>query len=256
MASGDAILGWLRVWGRAARFAGFALAGACAPATYDRATREVALRQIYFTASQVLPGFTLFAGLFSLVVIEITVSAAREFGLAQHALELVFRALMVELIPLLTALFVALRSGAAIASEIALMRVSGELEAMAARGEDPLARELVPRVAAAALSVVALTVVSCMVAFVLAYLAMYGLSPWGFPDYARAIALVFGPAVMIGFALKCVLFGTAVAVIPIAAGLDATRQVKSVPVAVLGGMVRLFFTLGLIEVLSLAVKYV
>ena len=256
MSTGDAILGWLRVWGRAARFAGFALAGACAPATYGRETREVALKQIYFTACQVLPGFTLFTALFSLVVIEITVSAAREFGLSQHALELVFRALLVELIPLLTALLVALRSGAAISSEIALMRVSGEFEAMAERGEDPLAQELVPRVAAAALSVVALTVVSCMVAFIMTYLAMYGFSPWGLADYAQVVALVFGPAVMIGFALKCVLFGTAVAVIPIAAGLDATRHVKSVPVAVLGGMVRLFFTLGLIEVLSLAVTYV
>ena len=33
-------------------------------------------------------------------------------------------------------------------------------------------------------------------------------------------------------------------VIPISAGLDATRDPKSVPVAVMGGMVRLFFALG------------
>jgi hypothetical protein len=31
---------------------------------------------------------------------------------------------------------------------------------------------------------------------------------------------------------------------------------RSAPVAVMGGMVRLFFALGLIEVLALAVKYV
>jgi hypothetical protein len=47
-----------------------------------------------------------------------------------------------------------------------------------------------------------------------------------------------------------------VAVIPIAAGLDATRDPDSAAVAVMGGMVRLFVTLALIELLSLAVKYV
>jgi hypothetical protein len=47
-----------------------------------------------------------------------------------------------------------------------------------------------------------------------------------------------------------------VAIIPIAAGADATHDLKSAPVAVMGGMVRLFFALGLIEAASLAVKYV
>jgi phospholipid/cholesterol/gamma-HCH transport system permease protein len=56
--------------------------------------------------------------------------------------------------------------------------------------------------------------------------------------------------------LKSFLFGAAVAVIPIAAGLDATRDHPSRARAVMGGMVRLFVTLALIELLSLAAKYV
>ena len=51
-------------------------------------------------------------------------------------------------------------------------------------------------------------------------------------------------------------FGAAVAVIPISAGLDATREPASAPGAVMGGMVRLFFALGLIEIAALALKYV
>lgn len=251
-----AIVGALRAWGRTARFTGVALVAALSPSTYSAATREVALKQIYFTAWQILPGFVLFSALFSLILIEITIVAAREYGLEQNALDLVFRALVLELLPLLTALFVALRSGAAIGSEIALMRVSGEIEALEARGQDPVAREYVPRVIAAAMSVLSLTVMSGAVALGLAYFGMYGLSPWGFGEYTLAIERAFGVAAMLGSALKCVLFGVAVAVIPIAAGLDATWQVKSVPVAVLRGMVRLFFALGLIEVLGLAVKYV
>src|SRR3990172_141842 len=117
----------LRSWRRVLRFSGIAVAAALSPSTYTEETRTVALRQIYFTALQILWGYLLFAALFSLVLIEIVVESARQYGLAQFSLELVLRVLILELIPLLTALFVALRSGAAIGTEIALMRVSGEL---------------------------------------------------------------------------------------------------------------------------------
>jgi phospholipid/cholesterol/gamma-HCH transport system permease protein len=88
------------------------------------------------------------------------------------------------------------------------------------------------------------------------YVVMYGASPWGFNEYTRTVALVFSPGELGGFLLKCVAFGVIVAVIPIAAGLDADRDPRSVPVAVMGGMVRLFVALALIELIYLAVKYV
>lgn len=256
MNSGGALLGWLHSWGRVLHFAGYALAAAASRASYTPATRAVTLRQIYFTAWQILPAFLLFSALLGTVLIRIIVSASREFGLSDYALDLVLRGLVLELIPLLTALFVGLRSGAAIATEVALMHILGELEAIERAGDDPLALEFVPRVAAAAFSVVALTVLSGVLAIVIAYLTLYGFSPWGFAEFTRVIGKVFGAPTLLGFALKCLLFGAAVAVVPIAAGLEATSKIKSAPVAVLGGMVRLFFVLGLIEVVSLAARYI
>ena len=255
MTAANPFVEWLVGWARAVRFAGLALATAMSPSAYRAETRDVALKQIYFTAWQVLPGFLLFSALFSFVVIEISVTAARGFGLAPYALELVMRGLVLELIPLVTALFVALRSGAAIATEIGLMKATGELERMQAAGTDTLEREFVPRVAATAVSMFSLTVLSCAIAVALAYFAMYGASPHGFADFTRVVALVFERAALGGFVLKCVVFGALVAVIPIAAGLHATARLKSVPVVVLDGMVRLFFALGAVEVLALAVKY-
>jgi len=84
----------------------------------------------------------------------------------------------------------------------------------------------------------------------------YGANPSGLDEFARTVARVFGPRAIAGFMLKSFLFGAAVAVIPIAAGLDATRERESVSDAVMGGMVRLFVTLALIELLSLVAKYV
>ena len=252
----EAALAWFRGWGIAARFAFAVAVAAVAPSSYTPRMLTIATRQVYFTAWQALAGFTLFSALFTVLTVEITVRAARGFGLEGYALELVFRALVLEMLPLLTALMVALRSGAAISTEVALMRISGQLDAMRKEDIDPLEREFLPRVLATAASLVSLTVMSCTVALVAAYVSMYGLTPWGFDEYTRVVAQVFSPASLGGFTLKCIAFGVAVAVIPIAAGVDATHDLKSAPVAVMGGMVRLFFALGLIEAVSLAVKYV
>ncbi len=185
-------------WGRAALFAFAAAAAALSPSAYTARTRALAMRHIYFNAWHVLPRFTLFMSLASLVVIAITITLAREYGLAQFALELVFRAVVLELIPLLTAFYVALRSGAAIVTEVAMMRVSGELDHLLEAHVDPYEREFVPRIAAAAVSVFALTIVSCTVVMFIAYLVTYGANPSGFAEYSRTVARVFGPGALAG----------------------------------------------------------
>src|SRR2546428_3904319 len=252
----DATLAWIRVWGRAARLALAVAVAGLSPASYTPHTRSVALQQIYFTAWQVLIRFTLFAALLGLVVVQITVSVARDFDLAAYALELVLRVLVLEVIPLLTALFVALRSGAAINTEIALMQVSGELDGMRAEDMDPLEREFLPRVLATGISVTAITILGCGLVLVTAYLAMYGFSPWGFNEYSRTIARVFDPPALIGFALKCLAFSLAVAVIPVAAGQEGAGQTRFAPRDGMGGVGGPFFAPGPIEVLALPVQHI
>ena len=249
-------LGWFLAWGRAARFAFAVVAAVLSPKLYTPRARTATTRQIYFTAWQVLPGFTLFVAALGIVFVVITLRVARQFGLEQYVLELTFRALVLELMPLLTAFFVALRSGAAISSEIALMRVEGDFHDLDSAGIEPFERDFVPRVAASAVSVFALTTLACLFVLALSYALMYGLSPWGFEPYTRTVARVFTPIALGALVAKCMAFGAAVAVIPISAGLEATRDLRSAPIAVMGGMVRLFFALGLIEIAALALKYV
>lgn len=255
MSTAQAFVGWFRAWRHIGRFALAAFAAAFARSTYTPITRTAALHQVYFTAWQPLPGFVLFSTVLSLVVIQVTITAARGYGLAGYALELVFRVLVLELVPFVTALMVALRSGSAFNTEVALMHASGELAAMRDARVDPMQREFVPRLVAAALSVVSLTVLSCAIALVLAYLVMYGFSPWGFEEYTRTIANVFSLPILAGFLLKGAAFGVVVAAIPISAGLQATHDLKSAPIAVMGGMVRLVLALALIEIVSVAAKY-
>jgi phospholipid/cholesterol/gamma-HCH transport system permease protein len=257
MAFGGEIILRPRSWRRLFRFGGFATVAALSPSSYGAEARAVAVRQIYLTAWKVLPGYLAFSALLSMVIIEIVRSAARSYGLSEVALELVLRVLVLELIPLLTALFVALRSGAAIGAEVALMRVTGELEDHEEAGASPLHAELVPRIAAAALSVFALTTLSVALAMYLAYTLFFGGSNAGFHVFTRVVGHVFDLPILFGFLLKSLLFGLAVALIPLATGLEAERgELRTVPAAVLAGLMKLFLVIGLIEVLSLVVKYV
>jgi phospholipid/cholesterol/gamma-HCH transport system permease protein len=253
---GTEFLGWGASWWRVFHFGALALVMALSPATYNRASRKVTANQIYFTAWEVLPWFTLLSALLSMVLIHIVVTTSLSYGLSQYALEMVVRVLVLELIPLFAALFVALRSGSAISTEIALMHIRGHFDALRHAGADPLRLELVPRVIGSAVSVLALAAVSGVIALVLAYIGVYGFSPWGLSGYTRTVGHVFDLQVTIGLALKTLLFGLAVAVIPITASLDMPREVRLAPVAVLRGMVRLFLVLVLLEGASLAVKYI
>lgn len=245
-----------RSWRRVLRFAGVAIVAALSPSTYGTQAREVAVRQIYYTAWQVLAGYAAAATLLSLLLIEVVASSAHSYGISAYSLELVLGVIVLQAVPLTTALFVALRSGAAIGAEIALLVVNGELEDRGADEANDLHSQLVPRIAGAALSVASLTTLGCLISVVLSYLAFYGFALAGLTEFTRIVATVFDGPALATFLLKCLLFGLAVAIIPAATALEAERgDIRSLPGVVLGGLVKLFFAILVIEVASLVVKY-
>ncbi len=253
---GAAVLTLWRVWRGIFGLAGEVVVASLSPNVYNSATRTVVMKQIYFTAVQILLPFTLFAALLSFVLIQIVVSTAADFGLSEYALEMVVRLLVLEVLPLVTALFVALRSGSAINTEVALMRINNEIEALEDNGVDTLRLEFMPRVIGGVLSVLSLTAITSVLALVLAYLAVYGWQLWSVPDFTRVMGQVFDGAILTSIWLKSLAFGLAVTVIPVAEGLATPKMLFMAPISVLRGMVRLFFVLMLIEVGSLAFKYI
>ncbi|MBI1395427.1 MAG: ABC transporter permease [Betaproteobacteria bacterium] len=247
----------LKAWSEVFRFAGVALRGVCARSTYNSATREVVLRQIYFTAWQIIGGYVLFVAIFSLVVTHILAVAARRYGVYEYALEFTLRALVLEVVPLLTALFVALRTGAAISTEVSLMRIRNEIGALERAGIDPVRLELIPRVIGGTFSVLSLTATGVAVSVLCAHFVVTGYRPWSAPsaDLRAVVGTVFDGVTMTLLWSKTLLFGLAVTVIPIAESMSAPRKIFFAPIAVLHGMVRLFFAVMLIEVVALVILY-
>jgi phospholipid/cholesterol/gamma-HCH transport system permease protein len=163
--------------------------------------------------------------------------------------------LVLELIPLTAAMFVALRAGLAfnVGATLAQAAVSPDLSRKEQRR---LRLELVPEVIANSFAVLSLAMVSSVIVLVLAYTNVYGVSPWGIGDYTRTVGRVFDPVVTFGFVFKTVFFGLAVAVIPTAAILEEHRHGRRRTSSVQPGAVRLLFVLLLIEAASLGIKYI
>jgi phospholipid/cholesterol/gamma-HCH transport system permease protein len=78
----------------------------------------------------------------------------------------------------------------------------------------------------------------------------------GVEPYTQTIAKIFDFKIMAGLIVKCALFGLAVTLIPVTAGLETPKKLFMVPVSVLRGMMRVFFAIVTIEVVSLALKYI
>ena len=224
--------------------------------TWNRATYDVVIKQVYFTAVQILPVFLGYVLVISWLLITIILSTARDFGLTGFANEMTIRVLVLELLPFLTALFIALRSGSAMNTEVALMRVNNELDALAHCKVPPMQLEFLPRLIGGVISVIALASLAGLLALLLAYLSMYGLTTAGFDPFTRTIAKIFDFRIVAGLIVKCTLFGLAVTLIPITAGLETPKKLFMVPVSVLRGMMRVFFVIVVIEVVSLALKYI
>jgi phospholipid/cholesterol/gamma-HCH transport system permease protein len=244
-------------WWHMIHLGAVALVMAVSPTTYNRANRLATSRYIYASTWQVLPWFTVLAALISLVIIRIVLVTAFSYGLSRYALEMVVRVLVLELIPLSAAMFAALRASMAFdATTVGLARDGLPAGAASAEALRQLRRDLVPQVIANAFAVLSLAMVSSSIVLLLAYLNVYGLSPWGLSDYTRTVGRVFDPVITIGFVLKTVLFGLAVAVIPTAAILELQRYPRRLASTVQPGALRLLFVLLMIEAGSLAIKYI
>ena len=256
MALGRATLRWFVGWWQIMHLGAVVLVLALSPSSYDRGTRFVLAREVYEATAPILLWFTVLSSLVSLVIIRIVVVTALSYGLSRFALDAVVRVLVLELIPLIAALFVALRCAIPNAAEIAALRDSGEFEAVKQQGINPLQREVLPRMVAGMFSTLMLAAVSCVVALILAYLTVYGFTGAAFGSYTRAVGHVFSPAVVVIFTLKTFFFSLAVALIPIATVVYEARQDRRRRTsAELHGLVRLFSAILLIEVASLVGNY-
>ena len=106
------------------------------------------------------------------------------------------------------------------------------------------------------ISVLALTGLSALTTLLVAFFVIYGLGWTNLANYTHGMAQLLPFSLVVGLIIKTILFGLSVTLIPIKTGLEIPKRLFLVPVAVLKGMMRVFFAIVLIEVASLTFKYI
>lgn len=246
---------WASNWWRIVHLGALILVLAVSPGSYGRSFWPLLARQIYLSTAPVLLWFTILSSLLGLVLIRIVVVTALSYGLSQYAVEMVVRVLVLEIIPLGAALFVAMRCTIPQGGEVLALREQGELQRLRDAGQDPVRWVVLPRALAGMFSVVTLAAVSCVVALVLAYLTIYGFNPWALETYTRMVGQVFSPVVTLIFTFKTVFFALAVSLIPMASSLFDPPQADQRARSELQTLVRMSLVLLFIEAVSLMGNY-
>ncbi|QTD47315.1 ABC transporter permease [Ottowia testudinis] len=252
---GRAVLRWVSGWWLVLFVAAQLMVLAFSPSSYGRAGRGAVLRQMALAGGPGLPGFTMLMALFNVVVIRIVVVTAFAYGLTQYAIDAVVRVLVLELVPLAAALFVAVEYTIPGGSDLYKLRRSGAMQKLRQRGLDPLAHEVLPRVLAGVFAVLLLAAVSCVLSLVLAYLAIHGFTLAGASSYSHGVGQIFTPVVSSIFAAKTLLFALSVSLVPLGNALrDFPRRTSRISVE-LQGLVQVFVLMLLIEIASLVGNY-
>jgi phospholipid/cholesterol/gamma-HCH transport system permease protein len=259
--SGQAARRAVGEWSRLLHLGSGILVLALSPSSYTSANRAVLERHMYVNTAPILLGFTVVCALATVVVTRIVLVTAHSYGLTQYALQLVIRVLVLEVIPLTAALFVALRCTIPDGAELLAMHTHGRFDD--AR-RDPLEftqREAVPRVVAGLFAGTTLAALSSVVALVVAYLTSYGFTLSGLVNFTRLFGQVFNPAVTLIFVLKILLFCLTVSLIPMTSALVRMRDDRGARAstvrtsAEMRGLVRMFTVILLIEMVSLVGNY-
>ncbi len=251
---GDKTLYVLYSFYEALHFAALCLAHLISPASYHAGMRAVLVRQIYFTAIQVLPMFMLVGILFGSVIISYVVSLSIDYSLQAEIGTILVAFVMHEFAPFFTVMLIALRSGAAINTEIAVMHVNNELATLKAFNINVINYLFLPRIIGGVVSIILLTALFAVIMFASGYLFSALFMQMDIDLYLHTIIQAIGVTDFLVLIGKSTAFGFFATLIPIYSGLKADHAMTDIPISVLNGMVKLFIAIFTIEVLSLLLQ--
>jgi len=232
---GNGLAVWLAGQYRYLRFAALLLIASLSPRIHDQLIRQRSASVLCIAAWQTLPGFVLVCILLSAILTRIVAVTADSYGLSHLALEAILRVFVVELLPLISTLFVAMR-----AVPMAMLH----LAAVPGRPAAGL-RDALPYVVGNATAVIILAIVGGIVSLMVAYPVVHGFTQWGLPAYYRLIGQVFDPILAIALIAKILLFAIAVGIAPATVVLDPRKY--DTGQREMRVMVRLLLILVLIE---------
>lgn len=214
--------------------------------------RNALARQIVVTGVQALPYVCVVALLFGAVVVTRVISLLGSDD--DTALKTVVWGGLRELGPLITALILIVRSGVAIAAEVALMRLRSGIHDSHWRDLDDEEDVVLPRVLGAAISAAALVSVFQFVAIVAALVASAATLGTSL-EFELDAFLTSAPWWQVPMSIgKGLLFGGGIAAIACYHGLQASHDMVEVPKAVVAACVGSLTYVMVVDLIAVAIR--
>ncbi|WP_353683665.1 ABC transporter permease [Thermodesulfovibrio sp. 3907-1M] len=210
--------------------------------------KEVLLRQIYFTGIQAVVAVTISGLLIGFVIVLQTASIAGA-GSSNMIGKILLWLVLKEIAPFFTGLIILTRSGSAIATELATMKLGREIEYLEAMGIKPEVYLIKPRLYGIMCSAIVLSVYFQLTAIFGGIFLATLISGISFSDYGDAIVSQFSfKEVVISF-IKSFVFGFAISLICIWQGLSVVKSPTEVPQIATKAVTGSLFSLFLIDVI-------
>ena len=201
-----------------------------------------------------MPIFLIVPIAFGSLLIGVLFLQLKQLDLTQYFGHILMGVIITEISPLITVLLITLRSGSAINTEMAVMKVNKEMSALEAFHIDVINYLLVPRVINGVISIVLLSTlfsVALLGSGILFSSLIFGMN---IDAYSNVLLNSANFSDIIIALLKSIVFGFFIILIPIRFGLQASHELTSIPIVVSRGMVNVFAVILTIEVLSLIIK--
>lgn len=211
------------------------------------AVKFVLVRQIYFTAVQPFALILITSLILGSVTVHYLLRLLLTLGAYEQIGEFLITAMLHEIAPITCTMIIVLRSGTAVLTEVALMKINGEINTLHSLNI-PLDEYLyLPRLLAFALAGPCLSICFCVIGLFGGFLTLGFLHDITFANYLdRLLAAVnlADVAVLIG---KSLLMSGVVCLVALQRGLSVERSFTEVPVRLIQGMIQIITLLIAVE---------
>jgi phospholipid/cholesterol/gamma-HCH transport system permease protein len=226
--------------------------------SWPRTVRNVLARQILFTGFESRNFVALVAFMVGISVVVQTQLWLTRLGNSQLLGPVLVMAVVRELGPLVVNFIVIGRSGTAIATEMGIMKINGEVRVLDAQGMDPFVYLVLPRVAGAAISIFCLTVIFIVVSFVSGFLigSLLGANTGGPVLFMNSIFKAIQKADVFNLLAKTLIPGAVAGAICCIEGLSVGTASTEVPQATTRAVTRSIAALFIISAVVSLVTYI
>jgi len=215
---------------------------------------EELVRQIYFTGASATGGIVLRGAFIGTLIIVYVIEVLNAD--AELAVKLLLWVVLREVGPLIAAVLVIQRSGTAVATELALKEISGEIASLRRMRIDPRDYLVVPRVVGMAVANAALTLYVQLIAVGGGMFLSSVMINVPFDEMLGNFFLLASPLDMVYSLIKSLLFGAAIAVIACYHGLHpGGASINAVPQATIRAVTEALLMVMLLNVVFAYLVY-